>query len=100
MPFPSDLHSATVFDSHMLCRFPAMPRICRSENDLSRPRQGRGRGRASELHGMCELASENCRVVAGSWQGCGRVVAGSWQGRGRVVAGSWQRDGMGTAWYV
>jgi hypothetical protein len=37
--FPFDLHSAAVFDSHMPCPFPAMPRICRSESDLSR--QGR-----------------------------------------------------------
>jgi hypothetical protein len=34
-----------------------MPRICRSESDLSRPRQGRDRGTAWERHGMCELAS-------------------------------------------
>jgi hypothetical protein len=42
--FPFDLHSVTVFDLHIPRRSPAMPRICRSESDLSRPRQGRGRG--------------------------------------------------------
>jgi hypothetical protein len=55
--FPLDLHSAAVFDSHMPCRYPAMPRICLSESDLSRPWQGRGRVTAWERHGMCELAS-------------------------------------------
>src|SRR5215475_4062964 len=34
--FPFDLHSAAVFDSHIPCRSPAMPRICLS-------RQGRGK---------------------------------------------------------
>jgi hypothetical protein len=34
-----------------------MPRICLSESDLSRPRQGRGRVTAWERHGMCKLAS-------------------------------------------
>jgi hypothetical protein len=33
-----------VFDSHIPCRSPAMPRICLSESDLSRPWQGRGMG--------------------------------------------------------
>jgi hypothetical protein len=43
-PFPFDLHSAAVFDSHM-------PR--RSESDFSRPRHSA----AWAWHGMCELAS-------------------------------------------
>jgi hypothetical protein len=30
------------FDSHMPCRSLVMPRICCSESDLSRPRQGNG----------------------------------------------------------
>jgi hypothetical protein len=34
-----------------------MPRICLSESDLSRPRQGDGMGTAWECYGMCELAS-------------------------------------------
>jgi hypothetical protein len=36
--FPFDLHSAAVFDSHMQCRVRAMPRPCRSESYVSRPR--------------------------------------------------------------
>jgi hypothetical protein len=48
--FPFDLHSAAVLDSHIPCRSPAMPRICLSESDLSRPRQGRGMGTAWERH--------------------------------------------------
>jgi hypothetical protein len=55
--FSFDLHSAAVFDSHIPCRSPAMPRICLSESDLSRPWQGRSRMTAWEQHGMCELAS-------------------------------------------
>jgi hypothetical protein len=51
LSFPSDLHSAAVFDSHMPCRTPAMPRPCRSESDFSRPRH------SAAWHGMCELAS-------------------------------------------
>jgi hypothetical protein len=51
--FPLDLHSAAVFDSHMSCRFCAMPRPCRSESDLSRPRHSA----AWERQGMCELVS-------------------------------------------
>jgi hypothetical protein len=37
--FPFDLHGAAVFDSHMPCRSPAMPRICLSEATS----QGHGR---------------------------------------------------------
>jgi hypothetical protein len=55
--FPFDLHIAAVFDSHIPCRSHAVPRTCRSESDLSRPRQGRDRVTAGERHGMCELAS-------------------------------------------
>jgi hypothetical protein len=51
--FPFDIQSAAVFDSHIPCRSPAMPRPCRSESDLSRPRHSV----AWEQHGMCELAS-------------------------------------------
>jgi hypothetical protein len=57
MSFPFDLHSVAVFDSHIPSRSPAMPRICCSKCDLSRPRQDRGRGTAWERHSMCKLAS-------------------------------------------
>jgi hypothetical protein len=96
MPFPCrsangldwvsfDLHSAAVFDSQIPCRSPAMPRIRRSESDLSRQRQVRGRGSAWERHCIVNLhlpsrdgmwatyprsaLSENGRVVAGERHG-------------------------------
>jgi hypothetical protein len=48
--FPFDLHSAAVFDSHIPCQSPAMPRICLSESDFSRPWQGDGmRQRVGDL---------------------------------------------------
>jgi hypothetical protein len=50
MSFPFDLHSAAVFDSHIPCRSPVMPRICLSESDRSRPWQDRGRATASWRH--------------------------------------------------
>jgi hypothetical protein len=96
-------------DSHIACRSHAVPRICLSESDLSRPWQVRGRGTAWERHGMCALASAVQRRhvgdlpafgTVGEWQGRGRVVAGSWQGRVRVVARSRQGNGMGTTWYT
>jgi hypothetical protein len=85
--FSFDLHSSAVFDSHMPCRSPAMPRLCRSESDLSRPRQVRGRATAGERHGMCELASAADLPVLGTvgeWQDGGKVVAGSRHGNGMV----------------
>jgi hypothetical protein len=80
--FPFDLHSAAVVDSHMPCRSPAMPRICRSESDLTRPRQGA----AWERNGMCEFASAVQRRHVGEMPAIGTV--GEWQGRGRVLADS------------
>jgi hypothetical protein len=90
--YPFDLHSAAVSDSHIPCRSPATPRICRSESDLSRPRQVRGRGTAWELHGVCELASAVQRQHVGDLSAFGTV--GEWQGSGKVVAGSRQGNGM------
>jgi hypothetical protein len=52
LSFPFDLHIAAVFHSNIPCRSLAMPRICRSESDLSRPQQDRGRGTARERHGI------------------------------------------------
>jgi hypothetical protein len=69
MYFPFDLHSTAVFDS------PATSRICRSESDLSRPRQGRRRGTAWEQHGMCELASAVQRRHVDENAENGRLVA-------------------------
>jgi hypothetical protein len=43
-------------DSHIPCHSPAMPQICLSESDLSRPRQVRGRVTAWEQHGNGMLA--------------------------------------------
>jgi hypothetical protein len=65
---PFDLHSAAVFDSHIPCRFPAVPLPCHEYAFLKAnsqghgrvvagPRQGDGIGTAWERHGMCELAS-------------------------------------------
>jgi hypothetical protein len=76
LSFPFDLHSVAVFDSHMPCCSLAMPRICHSESDLSRPR-----------HGMCELASAVQRRHVGDLPAFD--IVGEWQGRGR-----------GKAWYV
>jgi hypothetical protein len=53
--FPFDLHNTAVSDSHRPCRARAMPRLCRSENDFSRPRHSAAWVRHG--HGMCELAS-------------------------------------------
>jgi hypothetical protein len=94
---PFDLYSAAVFDSHVQCRSPAMPRLCRSESDLSRPWQVRGRGTAWKRLGMCELASAVQRRHVGDLPRSklsdnGRVVAGSRQGTGMVTA--WKRHGM------
>jgi hypothetical protein len=94
--FPFDLHSVAVFDSLMPCRSPALPRICRSESDLSRPRHSA----AWEQHGTCALASAVLRRNVGSWrmagsrQGRGRVAAGSRHGRGRVAVGEQHENGM------
>jgi hypothetical protein len=55
MPFPFDLHSAAVFDSHRPCRARAMSRPCRSEIDFSRPRHSTTWARHE--HGIRELAS-------------------------------------------
>jgi hypothetical protein len=61
-------------DSHIPCRSLAMPRICRSESDCSRPRQGRGRWTAWYVWiriGRPETACErparlrHCRRMAG-----------------------------------
>jgi hypothetical protein len=61
------------FYSDIPCCSPAMPWICRSESDLSRPRQGRGRGTAWERHGTCELAFN----TAGECHGmCESVLTG------------------------
>jgi hypothetical protein len=94
-----------------------MPRICRSESDLSRPRHSAAWGR----HGMCELASAVLRQhvgdlpAFGEWQGSGRETGwerhmcelalavlrrhvgdlsafGEWQGRDRGTA--WERHGL------
>jgi hypothetical protein len=51
-----------------------MPRICRSPSDLSRPRQGRGRGTAWERDGMCELASANQRRHVGDFHAYGKIL--------------------------
>jgi hypothetical protein len=80
--FPFDLHSAAVFDSHMPCRSPAMPRICLSEIDFSRPRQGDGMRTAWERHGVCELALAVLKRHVGNLPAFGvfvlpRVVPGS-----------------------
>jgi hypothetical protein len=62
--FPFDLHSAAVFDSHIPCHSPAMPRICRSESDLSRSRHGHGKVTAWYMW-----------ISIGEWQGRGRGTA-------------------------
>ena len=51
MSFPFYLHSATVSDSHIPWRAPAVFRPCRSESDFSKPRHSTSGAR----HGMCEL---------------------------------------------
>jgi hypothetical protein len=68
-------------DSHILCRSPAMPRVHRSESDLSRPRQGRGRGK--EWYVWIGIGRPGRHVgdltafgTVGEWQGSGRVAAG------------------------
>jgi hypothetical protein len=67
-----------------------MPRMCRSESDLSRPRQVRGRGTALERHGMCELASAVQKRHVGDMPSFGSV--GEWQRSGR------SRQGNGTVY--
>jgi hypothetical protein len=62
-----------------------MPRIRRSESDLSRPRHIA----AWERHGMCELASAVLRRHVGDLP-----LFEEWQGRGRVAAGERIGDGM------
>jgi hypothetical protein len=62
--FPLDLHSAAVFDSHMPWRTRAMPRLCWTEIDFSRPCHSA----AWAWHDMCELASV---VQRGMWSTCG-----------------------------
>jgi hypothetical protein len=69
-----------------------MPRTCRSESYLSRPRQVCGRVTAWERHGICELASAVQIRLVGDLPVFGTV--GEWQGRGRVLAGSRQGNGM------
>jgi hypothetical protein len=69
--FPFDLRSATMFDSQIPCRSTAMPRICRSKRELSRPRQVRGRVAAGSGHGMCKLASAVQRRYVGDLPGFG-----------------------------
>jgi hypothetical protein len=78
------------------CRSPTMPRICRSESDLSRPRQVRGSVAPGERHGMCELASAAQRRHVGDLPAFGTHA--EWQGSGRVVAWSRQGHGSWTAW--
>jgi hypothetical protein len=66
------IHCGRVWLAHAMpfpCRLPTMARTCPSKSDLSRPRQGRGRGMAWGQHSMCELASENDRVAAGERHG-------------------------------
>jgi hypothetical protein len=75
-----------------------MPRICRSESDLTRPRHRRGMGPEWERNGMCELASAVHRRHVGEMHAFGNV--GEWQGHGRFVTGSRQGNDVGTAWYV
>jgi hypothetical protein len=89
-----------------------MPRICRSESDLSRPRQVRDREATLERHDMCEIASavQRWRVgdlpafgTVGELQGSGRVMAGERNGMCELAfnaAGERLGNGMGTAWYV
>jgi hypothetical protein len=72
-----------MFDSHMPCRFPAMPRICRSESDLSRPQQVRGMGTAWYV-----LIS------------IGRLETAFGRPTRFGTVGEWQVRGRGTAWYV
>jgi hypothetical protein len=50
VPLPFPRHSPAVY-KQFPCRSPAMPRICFSENDLSRPWQSRGRIAAGWRHG-------------------------------------------------
>jgi hypothetical protein len=69
-------------NSHIPCRSPALPRICRSESDLSRPRHRA----AGERRRMCELASAVLSRHVGDlpalekWQGRGRRTAWEWHG--------------------
>jgi hypothetical protein len=65
------------------CRSPAIPRIGRSESDLSRPRHSA----AWERRGMSELASAVLRRHVGDLS-----AFGEWQTRGRVA--TWERHGM------
>jgi hypothetical protein len=55
--------------SHIPCRSPAMPQICLSESDLSRPWQGRGGVTAWEQNGKCELASASRESMLATCQG-------------------------------
>jgi hypothetical protein len=96
--FPFDLHSAAVFDSGIPWGSPAMPRICRSESDLLRPWQGRGRGTAWYVS-ISIGRPETARGRPARVRHC-RRMAGKWQGRGRVPAGSRQGNELGTAWHV
>jgi hypothetical protein len=69
------------------CRSPAMPRICRSESEFSRPRHRRDMVTAWYVWiGICrpQTAYGRPACVRHCWW-----MAGSWQGRGK-----------GTAWYV
>jgi hypothetical protein len=78
-PFPFDLHSAAVFDSHMLYRSHAVPLPCHEYAVLKATSQGHGKGAAWKRYGLCELPStvhlplsalsENGTVVAGERHG-------------------------------
>jgi hypothetical protein len=67
--FPFDLHSAAVFDSHIPCCSPAMPRTCLSESeplkDTAGSWQGHGKVTVWEQHGTCELALAIQRLHVG-----------------------------------
>jgi hypothetical protein len=67
----------------MPCRSLAVPRICRTESNLSRPRHSA----AWERHGTCEIASVILRRHVGDLP-----AFREWQGRGRGTA--WERHGM------
>jgi hypothetical protein len=75
-----------------LGRYPAMPRICGSGRDLSRPRYRPGMGTAYYV----QLASAVRRRHLGDLPAFGTL--GEWQGRGRFVAELSQHRGRGTAW--
>src|SRR5215510_95355 len=74
--FPFDLHSAAVFDSHIPCRSPAMPRIYPS-------RQPDGMRTAWELN-VGDLPAVRVFLLPRGVPGSLLSEAGEWQGRGMV----------------